>query len=133
MANLNLAYGRQGLAEMPTLPVNGAKEGLHYDDCPNCGERDIEPFFKNGAEGGGKDNLPGFFDFSIYSHQRQQGGCGLSWSRAANGAVSKMQARGVNPKWVEGSGGSRATSIPSDLYSQQWERIFGNKENVNAT
>jgi hypothetical protein len=123
MANVLLKTARG--AELDIPPANASKDGYHYDQCPNpdCGARDIEPFFKiGGGEGSGEHQHA-----ALYVHDRRKGGCGMNWHRTTREGLEKDHARGKTPKWVTGSvqrGRSGYWSIPGDAY----ERIFGHKE-----
>lgn len=112
------------------LEVNPNKTGEYYDTCPHDGCMEVEVAYRNEGDGGyGQETRGGretAHEWSIFSADRRQGGCGGVWSRTAPAGAARDRALGREPKALTSDAATRRTySFPSQTYSDNFERIFG--------
>jgi hypothetical protein len=101
--------------------ANEAKEGDYCDVCPVHGGEEVEAKFKSG----GVDNRGHEYrDFSIYSSDLRDGGCGDTWSRTTAQGRERDNALGREPMQLT-RGATRAYSTPSEQFRDNYARIFG--------
>jgi len=105
-------------------PANAAKDGDYYDRCPSDGCMEVDALHRN--EGNRAGPREAVHDWSIFSADTRRGGCGFVWTRTATGGVVRDHALGRESRWKTASAGTeRFTSVPSDQYRTNYERIFG--------
>lgn len=106
-------------------PTAAGKSGDNgYDRCPtdDCIETDFS--FKNG----GRDAKgSGHYDWFTYFADPRQGGCGTNWARDTKQGAARRERKGMTPpKWKTASAQKESyTSVPSDAFRDNYERIFG--------
>lgn len=112
------------------LGYNPNKTGEFYDTCPYdaCGEYDVT--HRNEGDGGlGKETAGGretAHEWSIFSADRRQGGCGGVWTRTAPTGAARDRSLGREPKGLtQDAATARSYSFPSQAYTDAYERIFG--------
>ena len=106
------------------------KDGDYYDRCPNDGCLEVNYLARNEGDGGiGKETAGGreaANEWSIYSADRRQGGCGHLWTRTNQAGTERLHSRGKVPVGLtRAAEAARSYSLPSEAYSAAWERIFG--------
>lgn len=106
----------------PVPPANPKKDGTYYDTCPADGCIEVDRSFKHGGiDSKGEEHL----DWSMFSADRREGGCGALWTRTTRQGQELHEQRGMGPaKWLTRSAG-RFTSVPSQTYEDNYSRIFG--------
>jgi len=101
-----------------------AKDGDYYDRCPEDGCLEVDAAHRSEGSQPGPREM--YHDWSIFSADQRQGGCGATWTRTTTTGARKDRARGVEPANLTASAGKeRYVSVPSDSYRNNYERIFG--------
>jgi hypothetical protein len=114
----------KGAGEYVDPPVNARKDGDYYDVCPNDGCMEVDAVHRN--EGNRPGPREAQHDWSIFSADPRRGGCGFAWTRTATGGVDKDHRLGRESRWKTRSAThERFTSVPSDAFRDNYERIFG--------
>lgn len=108
-----------------TLPpaANEGKDGDYYDVCPTHGGEEVEAKFKAGGRDGKGEE---YRDWSIFSSDIRDGGCGDSWSRTTASGAERLRTHGKEPAQL--TRGAQRTIMPSptsEAYRENYERIFG--------
>lgn len=101
-----------------------AKDGDYYDRCPHDGCLEVDAAHRSeGLQAGPRE---AYHDWSIFSADLRQGGCGATWTRTTTTGAAKDHARGVEPANLTASAGKqRSVSVPSQAFSRNYEAIFG--------
>jgi hypothetical protein len=100
------------------------KDGDYYDRCPRDGCLEVDAAHR--SEGNAAGARETYHDWSIFSADVRQGGCGAVWSRTTTTGVQRDHARGVEPSSLTASAGKgRYISVPSEAYRTNFERAFG--------
>jgi hypothetical protein len=107
-----------------------SKDGDFYDRCPEDGCLEVDYVARNEGDGsqgheheGGRETA---HEWSIYSADRRQGGCGAAWTRTNATGVQRYNAMGRTPVGLTAAAeAERSYFLPTDAYRDQYERIFG--------
>lgn len=99
------------------LKLSGAKDGVDYDNCPDCGERDVEPMHKVG----GRDSKGEEYWLNSTYHC----GCGANWCRCGPQDAQRSAYSGQRQSQAGLVG--RVISIPSERYKANYSRIDWSK------
>ena len=97
-----------------TWRVNPNKEGVDYDDCPNpnCGQRDVEPYYRVGDR------------MRLYCCPS----CHTSWSRSPRAQVEQDARAGTRTKFpTRDVAVERFISEPSPAYRDRYDLIDWSK------
>lgn len=107
----------------PAPLANEHLDGDYYDRCPVHGGDVVEASFKSG----GVDNLGHEYrDWSIFSSDLREGGCGDSWSRTtATGDVINQNIGRNSAQLTKGATRSVHLSPQSEAYADGYRRAFG--------
>jgi hypothetical protein len=102
------------------------KDGDYYDRCPADGCLEVDAAHRSeGAQAGPRE---AYHDWSIFSADQRQGGCGATWTRTTTTGVRKDAARGVQSANLTASATrERSISVPSDAYRDHYAAIFGHE------
>ena len=100
------------------------KDGDYYDRCIVDGCLEVDAAHRSeGSQAGPREMV---HDWSIFSADRRQGGCGATWPRTTSTGARKDAARGVQSANLTASAGKeRVVSVPSQAYRDNYEAIFG--------
>ena len=100
------------------------KDGDYYDRCPHDGCLEVDAAHRSEGEQAGVREQ--YHDWSIFSADVRQGGCGAAWTRTTTTGAAKDRARGVEPVNLTASAGERRiVSTPTDAYHANYGRAFG--------
>ena len=100
------------------------KDGDYYDRCPADGCLEVDAAHR--SEGSPAGPREAYHDWSIFSAERQQGGCGATWTRTTTSGAHKDHARGVEPLNLTASATKeRYVSVPTRAFRDNYERAFG--------
>lgn len=107
-----------------------AKDGDFYDRCPADGCLEVPYAARNEGDGGvGQEHAGGretAHEWSIYSADRRQGGCGALWTRTNATGVSRYHSLGRQPVGLTASAEvARTYFVASDAYRANYELAFG--------
>lgn len=101
------------------------KDGDFYDRCPQDGCLEVDAVHRSEGTGSGR-LVEQQHDWSIYNADVRQGGCGATWSRTTSTGQKRDAARGIHSLNLTASAGKeRYISVPSQLFRDQYEAIFG--------
>jgi hypothetical protein len=100
------------------------KDGDYYDRCPQDGCLEVDAMHRSeGNQAGARET---HHDWSIYSADVREGGCGAVWTRTTSTGAARDRARGVQSlNLTAAAGKERYVSVPSDSYRANYERAFG--------
>jgi hypothetical protein len=102
-----------------------AKDGDYYDRCPADGCLEVDAAHRSEGTGHG-EHVEQYHDWSIYSADARQGGCGASWTRTTTTGAARDHARGRTPVNLTASAGKeRYVSVPTQAYRDNYELAFG--------
>src|SRR6516225_9137347 len=103
-----------------------AKDGDYYDVCPHDGCLEVDAAYRSeGSQAGAREMV---HDWSIFSADRRQGGCGATWTRTTTTGARKDAARGVQSANLTASAGrERSISVPSQAYRDHYAAVFGHE------
>lgn len=93
--------------------------------CPRDQCIEVERQFKHGGTTIKKGEK--YLNWEMYNADRKQGGCGTSWTVDTPQGVQEAEQQGrAKPRWVnEAAATGRSYSMPSEAFSDAYERIFG--------
>lgn len=112
------------------LDLNPRKTGEYYDTCPHDACMEVEVTHRNEGNGGyGQETRGGretAHEWSIFSADRNKGGCGGVWSRTAPTGAVRDRALGREPKGLTSDAAAeRSYFLPTEAYQANYERAFG--------
>lgn len=100
------------------------KDGDYYDRCPHDGCLEVDAAHRSEGSQSGPREM--YHDWSIFSADQRQGGCGATWTRTTTTGLAKDRARGVESANLTASAGKgRYVSVPSQAFRSNYEAIFG--------
>ena len=101
------------------------KDGDYYDVCPHDGCLEVDASHR--SEGAGYGSLvEQHHDWSIFSADLRDGGCGATWTRTTTSGLERDRRRGVRSANLTASAGKgRHVSVPSPVFAERYEAIFG--------